>query len=286
VQQNPSQEVDSEEAQFADVTARARLAMAVLRILHTQRNSKKMILTYHEIVPEPSAYVYSTTSLSMREHMSALSGLGNPPMITFDDGHRSHMQLAAPVLEDFGFRGVFFITGGWTSTRPGYMSWEELAQLVRSGHEIQSHGWSHQYLTDCSEDGLAVELLRSRQTLEDRLGIHVTGISMPGGRYDSRVLNACAAAGYKHVYTSDPFQRSVVRNNVTVCGRVMLRRTMNAAAVLRILDSEHQVLSRFRLEHAAKKAVQKALGDRVYQHLWNLAGRSSARAAINQSFSE
>jgi peptidoglycan/xylan/chitin deacetylase (PgdA/CDA1 family) len=245
-----------------------------------------MILTYHEIVPESSPYVYSTTSASMREHLRALSGIQDPPIITFDDGHRSHAQLAAPILEEFGFRGIFFVTAGWTASKPGYMNWTELAGLVRSGHEIQSHGWSHRYLTDCDDESFSTELLRSRETLEDRLGIRVTSISMPAGRYDARVLEACAAAGYERVYTSDPFQRPRTRNGVEVCGRFMLRRTMNAEAVLRILASGQHAWSRLRLEHAAKSAVRRVIGDHVYQSLWNLAGRRSARETINSTFSE
>src|SRR5260221_14516941 len=104
------------------------------------------------------------------------------------------------------------------------MTSSQLEQLMSAGHNVQSHAWSHEFLTGCSASQLDYELRNSRKTLEDRLGIGVDSISVPGGRWNATVLEACAAAGYQHVYTSEPMFKPVYEHGVWRHGRLMVRR--------------------------------------------------------------
>ena len=126
------------------------------------------------------------------------------PVVTFDDGHLTNYEVALPLLQNYGLTARFFITVGWTGQKPGYMGWEDLRKLHNSGQKIGAHGWSHALLTRCSPSALEMELTRPRLILEDKLGVSITTMSFPGGRYNKRVIAACAAAGYKQVYTSEP----------------------------------------------------------------------------------
>ena len=67
---------------------------------------------------------------------------------TFDDGLAEHSTVAAPELEKRGFRGTFWVCGFYTeqgaSSKLPRMTWDELKQMAKNGHEISNHSWSHQ----------------------------------------------------------------------------------------------------------------------------------------------
>jgi len=118
------------------------------------------------------------------------------PEVTFDDGHRSDVEIAAPILQARGLTARFFITAGWTGRRRAIMGWAELRSLHEAGSRFGAHGWVAQAVdTLPATDELQTELSKSRLTLEDKLGTPVPTMSLPGGRSNRRVLAACAAAG-------------------------------------------------------------------------------------------
>lgn len=248
-----------------------------------------MIVTYHEIGPEPNTYIYSTTCGIVREHLNYLRTVTTFEAntgITFDDGHVSHHRYAAPLLEEFGFRGIFFVTAGWIGVREGFMNWNEVEELARRGHVVQSHGWSHALLTQCDDSALQAELSLSKATLEDRLGSAITSISMPGGRWNSRVLRACAAAGYRHVFHSNPFHSNANEYGIALSGRVMLRRTTTVKSLREISAAEHQPLSALRVRHGLKTGLRTILGDRLYQTAWEVLGSAGSRRKLNDVSAE
>lgn len=247
-----------------------------------------MVLTYHEILPEPSRYAYAVARGAFQEHLCFLADLrtkGQTPasVITFDDGHVSHHEYGMPLLEENHFRGIFFVTAGWIQARPSYMSWAQLAELVAHGHEVQSHSWSHRLLTGCSPNELTYELTRSKEVLEQKLGQEVDAISMPGGRWNRRVAMACAAAGYKRIYTSDPWLKPVRKHGALHIGRSMVRRTTGLAELQTLLDTQDRPFHPLRLRHALKGMVRSIAGDQLYQRVWELL---SAKSVLQQSSSE
>ncbi|HOL71490.1 MAG TPA: polysaccharide deacetylase family protein [Bryobacteraceae bacterium] len=235
-----------------------------------------MILTYHELEPHSASRPYSVLCSMFRRHLETLQTLrqtGVPlPEITFDDGHASQYEYGAPALEEAGFHGIFFITAGWTGQRAGYMSAADLRSLARAGHEIGSHGWSHALLTRCSESELAEELRRSRAFLEDCLGQAVTSISMPGGRWNDRVLAACAEAGYRRVYNSEPHRRPGPRCGVELAGRWMVRRTTDTGGLMRVVRAGGARRLLLRAQHEVKSVVRRLAGDALYQRMWQTLG--------------
>jgi peptidoglycan/xylan/chitin deacetylase (PgdA/CDA1 family) len=241
-----------------------------------------MILTYHEIGATPSPYIYGATVSELREHVGLIRSFCKslpPARITFDDGHQSQFAHALPVLEEARQKATFFITAGWTGTRGDYMTWAQLRQLTALGHQVQAHGLTHALLTHCAADQLTAELRDSKRRLEDGLGLSVDAISMPGGRWDVRVLKACEAEGYRVVYTSHPYAPIRRINGTTVMGRAMVRRATDAAALLALLRSEQDRWSRERIQFRLKHNLRLLLGDRFYHQLWSWAGHSAQSAA-------
>ena len=237
-----------------------------------------MILAYHEITPEAgsSNYAYSLPAAWFREHLQVLSGNpGEAAEITFDDGHGSQFSTAA-VLEQFGRRGIYFVTAGWTGESTTYMDWGQLRALSAAGHQVQAHGWLHKFLTHCSPQELTTELRHTREVLEDRLGRPVDALSAPGGRWNRHVAEACAQAGYRRLYVSDPWMAPTERYGIHLLGRYMVRRTMDGAGLRRLLAMPAAERRWQSFRYRAKEGMRMALGDTLYQRLWNLASRRPA----------
>jgi hypothetical protein len=246
---------------------------------------RNVVLAYHEVMPE-SNYAYCVTAASFAEQLRLLDSLKKTKsldvQITFDDGEQSQLQNAAPLLAEHGFKATYFVTPGLISTATKFLGWDDFRALQAAGHSVQSHGWSHKFLTFCSEAELAHELRASKQSLEENLGSAVEEISVPGGRWNRRVLQACAAAGYRRVYISDPWVETEI-GGIEVIGRFMVRRTTTIAELEKIVAKDPGTLRKLRLRSQLKEGVVNMLGDSLYHRLWcRLTGYNDFEAARQQ----
>jgi peptidoglycan/xylan/chitin deacetylase (PgdA/CDA1 family) len=121
--------------------------------------------------------------------------------ITFDDGCETDLTAAAPLLKEFGFGATFYVIAGRTGLR-GYLSNDQLRRLSELGFEIGCHSMTHSYLTDLSARQLRVEIVESKQRLEQVIGAEVRHFSCPGGRWSRRAAELCEEAGYDSMATS------------------------------------------------------------------------------------
>jgi peptidoglycan/xylan/chitin deacetylase (PgdA/CDA1 family) len=181
------------------------------------------ILVYHSIAPAPTDRTESTMQKRFRvspenfkaqmqylqdnnytpitfRHVSEYLLTGKaipekPVVLTFDDGLLNQYEYAIPVLRDAGFSATFFIYPGVTAHR-GFMHWEQLAEIVDDGHEIGSHSVIHYNLTTVDDATLQNELVASKKTLEEKLGITVNTIAYPHYAENEIVRAAVSDAGY------------------------------------------------------------------------------------------
>ncbi len=247
----------------------------------------RLFLLYHELRALLSAYGYAMAVAEFERQMELVrrlqleNGAGLMPEVTFDDGHVSHASEAMPVLERHGVRAHFFITAGWTGVRPEYMGWGQLRELAEAGHGIGAHGMTHTLLTHCDAPGLERELGGARRALEDRLGQAVTTMSLPGGRYDRRVMEGCRAAGYERVFTSEPraWTPDSARDGLEQVGRVNIRGDATAEWMERLLDPATGVLRRLERADRVKGMAKQVLGDAVYRRVWGLMNRADGTEA-------
>jgi peptidoglycan/xylan/chitin deacetylase (PgdA/CDA1 family) len=253
----------------------------------SSRQKGSVILAYHEVMPE-SVYSYCVTASAFREHLLLIGDRGANSadvQVTFDDGERSQHLHASGILAEHGVRATFFVTPGLIGSDARLLGWSELRELQRAGHSIQSHGWSHKFLTLCSDEELKHEVRASKESLEDHLGLPVTGISVPGGRWDRRVTQASADAGYQTLYVSDPWVATEALG-MHIQGRFMVRRTTGQAEMKRILQRDKRMLWSLRTRHQAKKAIVSLIGDGVYHRLWcRLSGYNEFDEARQSQYS-
>jgi peptidoglycan/xylan/chitin deacetylase (PgdA/CDA1 family) len=133
---------------------------------------------------------------ALMDHLAGRSTL--PPRsvaLTFDDGYDDNFEFAYPLLAKYGMVGVFFVTVDFIE-RPGYMKWHELREMVAGGMSIGAHSLDHADLTAVSPARLRQQLLEPKRVLEERLGITVTAMAYPAGRFNRAVVQATRAAGY------------------------------------------------------------------------------------------
>jgi peptidoglycan/xylan/chitin deacetylase (PgdA/CDA1 family) len=237
----------------------------------------RLYLLYHELRSSGSKYSYVIDTSLFEGHIALFAQLRNAqepalwPEVTFDDGHISNIEIAAPILQSHNLTAHFFITVGWSGTKPGYMGWPELRSLQQAGHSIGAHGWSHKLLTHCSDQELLTELRAARLTLEDKLGTSITTMSLPGGRYNSRVVTECAEEGYTRVFTSEP-KAEPLPLGITV-GRLNILGGTQPEWIAKLFDPDSTVLASLGRQYRMKSAAKGLLGDRLYEWLWALVNR-------------
>jgi peptidoglycan/xylan/chitin deacetylase (PgdA/CDA1 family) len=241
----------------------------------TSRVDRDWVLAYHEISPAPSKYLYGVSHAQFEEHASLFapdaSGTTagrSSPGITFDDGHRSNFETAYPLLEQYGLRATFFVLAGCIGGSAEYLSWDQARRMAASGHRVQSHGWSHRLLTQCSPRELEEELSRSKQELEDRLGIGVDSFSTPGGRWNEPIVAAAAQAGYKFMFHSNPWTRPQNLNGVRIQGRLMVTSRMDGQALRKQMQTSEPLRMYLLTKYRAKERMRGLFGERLYHRLW------------------
>jgi peptidoglycan/xylan/chitin deacetylase (PgdA/CDA1 family) len=173
-------------------------------------------LMYHSVGADVVGDVQGLYNISpslFRAHMEALAQLHKARLaplqmmdseaggiaVTFDDGYRNTLEVAAPVLSGLGIPFTAFVASGFVSSGdPLYLSPAGLVELASvPGATIGAHGYTHRRLTDCDDAELDSELTGSRAWLEDLLGRPVTSMSYPHGAADQRVRVAAAKAGFR-----------------------------------------------------------------------------------------
>jgi len=226
-------------------------------------------LIFHELGVEPRPYAYYVPIHQFQECLQEARAQTQSAQacFTFDDGHDSNRTYALPMLADAGVKAKFFLVAGWIESRLHFMNWAGVRELIGQGHEVGSHGWSHVLLTQCSASELRNELVRSKETIEQRVGQPIEAISVPSGRWNRRVLQAVRDLGYTRMYTSDPFL-SRSHGQVAVCGRINVTQNISPAELGRILKKEFSVVASMRAKHAAKVSLRRLLGETAYHRLW------------------
>lgn len=143
---------------------------------------------------------------------------------TFDDGNLSDLEIAAPLMAQYGRTATIFVLSARIGL-PGSLSAADIQALHKAGHCIGSHGANHVDWRMLDRDGQVREFDTARAKISRVLGTEVTQIAIPFGRYDRSVLQALKGRGYSHIYSSDggawyndcaPIPRTSPRSDMTL----------------------------------------------------------------------
>lgn len=186
------------------------------------------ILKYHRIgapqpdhVPTVSAATFERQMrliarcglrvISFDEIASRLSrGERVPPRhvaITFDDGYDDIYRVVHPMLKRFGFPATVFITPGDIG-KPGFLTWEQAAELAADGFGFGSHTMHHAYLPLVPEARLAEELIESKRVIEAKIRRPIHTLSYPVGGFTRRVIEIATGHYTAACTTNRAFERN------------------------------------------------------------------------------
>lgn len=135
--------------------------------------------------------------------------------LTFDDGLRSLLTNAAPVLADLGVPWTAFVVTDWADGHHGLgedllLTWAEIEKLASAGAVVASHSVTHPDFSTLERGRAVDELERSRSTIRERLGIDTTEFAIPfgqSGNWSPDTHAAAMAAGYTTVYAQSVHRR-------------------------------------------------------------------------------
>ena len=122
---------------------------------HEQSSSRS-----HLFFGPPSAY---TSGGNMS---GAVNSNNKVVMIGFDDGWKSQITYAKPILDKYGLKASFFVVCNYVNSGDmRRMNWQDIATLRQDRMDIESHTMDHKPLNTLSWNGLLYEIAGSKQCL-------------------------------------------------------------------------------------------------------------------------
>jgi len=148
----------------------------------------------------------------------------NPLVITFDDGYRSNLELALPILQEYKVSSTIFIATGYAGGEfigKPMLTAMQIKGLSNSGVEIGCHSVTHPDLRQLSLTSLRSELTSSKAILEDITGAEVISLAYPYGKYNAQVIETTREAGFKIAVTT-VHDFTVMPNRLFECPRILV----------------------------------------------------------------
>jgi peptidoglycan/xylan/chitin deacetylase (PgdA/CDA1 family) len=134
--------------------------------------------------------------------VARVDNAGRYVALTFDDCfYRSSWDSILRTLARNRVKAAFFCPGNQVRASP-----DLAARTVRAGHTIGSHGWDHALLSASAYENIFWRLKLDRNVWWSWREAAVPYFRPPYGAYNSTVLSAAAAAGYRYtvVWDVDP----------------------------------------------------------------------------------
>lgn len=226
------------------------------------------VLCYHHIVEGKPKNEYEVSITNFKQQMKALADSGyqtvlpeqyyhylafgtplpeKPVMITYDDTDEEQFTIAKPEMDQYGFKGVYFIMT-ISIGRPRYMTKEQIKQLSNEGHAIGSHTWDH-HRVDRLKDLNTIEyrgkkievnewdfqLTNTKKLLEELTGKPVVYFAYPFGLWNRQALPKLEERGYRMA-----FQLSEKRDSTMplyTVRRAIVAPTWTGEGLLRVMRS-------------------------------------------------
>ncbi len=198
--------------------------------IHSQnpQASSVTILGYHRF-EDPAKDPLAITPAMFREQLQAIKDAGitvismedflawrrgekeipeKSAVITIDDGYNCTYHKAWPILTEFGYPFTFYVYTNYISAGGRSITWEQLEELKNAGVHIGSHSISHDNMARPRhakgvpyDTWLWDELKKSKDTIEEKLGIPITTFAYPYGVKSPQVMQKGIEAGYEALFT-------------------------------------------------------------------------------------
>lgn len=122
--------------------------------------------------------------------------------LTFDNGYeQGHTGLIMDVLKDKGVPATFFVTGHYIDS-----AGDLVKRMVKEGHIVGNHSWSHPDFTKLPKDKIKKELTKVSEGVKELTGKEASNyLRPPQGVFSERSLAVTQELGYTNVFWSIAF---------------------------------------------------------------------------------
>jgi len=214
------------------------LGYSIIRnlIFRFQRKPVARFVAFHDILPENSGnFKTNLKFLKQRTNVVNLDDFFSDRLsfekintvITFDDGYKSWVTDAVPLLKELGLPAAFFISSGFVGLSKGAeadfkksklfrklpprkitgtLSYEDVKRIVDEGFIVGGHTLNHCNLSQLSNrDQIKHEIAEDKTRLEELTGKKIEYFAYPGGDYYNPVVNLTKVlkkSGYRGAVTA------------------------------------------------------------------------------------
>ncbi|HEY7875048.1 MAG TPA: polysaccharide deacetylase family protein [Actinomycetota bacterium] len=133
--------------------------------------------------------------------------------VTFDDGYRSVLTVAAPILARHRVPATVFVPTMWigganewdtpSSSGLGIMSESELVELEGFGITVESHGHAHIDMSEHDEAEIRVDVEKSLEVIAGITGRRPRYLAYPYGRHSPAAQRAVESLGLAGAFSID-----------------------------------------------------------------------------------
>lgn len=160
----------------------------------------KWYLKHFEVIDESKMIAY------MRGEKSFIKKPGI--LLTFDDGFEGNYIAATKVMKKYGITGFFFISSDLVGKK-GYLSWEQLDEMIQDGNTVGCHTATHHRMeeTDTTEI-LTTEIIESKRKIEENLKKKIIYFCWCGGEekhYTKKAADMIKKAGYEYSFMTNSY---------------------------------------------------------------------------------
>ncbi|MGI5273001.1 polysaccharide deacetylase family protein [Nonomuraea sp. CA-218870] len=110
--------------------------------------------------------------------------------LTFDDGPGQYAGTLLDTLKKYDAKATFFLQGQYVKSRPSYVK-----RMVKEGHAIGNHGYSHPDFTKSTEAAIRSEIKKTNDEIKKAAGVEPKLLRPPYGLSDLTVQDIAAEFG-------------------------------------------------------------------------------------------
>ena len=119
----------------------------------------------------------------------------NQVALTFDAAWGNEdTQKILDILEKYGVKATFFMTGGWVESYP-----EDVKRILAAGHDLGNHSQNHKNMSQLTDEQCRQELMEVHKKVQELTGYEMFLFRPPYGDYDNHVIANAKACGYTSI---------------------------------------------------------------------------------------
>jgi len=164
----------------------------------TKRAVKLFVLLVGVVAVARFGLAVTTGELAVMGRLQPIrhvTGASDKVALTFD---LSWGEIVPPkvlaVLKEYQVKCTFFLSGPWATSHP-----DVVAEIVRDGHEVASHGYRHVNMSTLTAEAIRDNISRAHEAIKAASGQEPTLIRPPNGDYNDLVIQTAESMGYKVV---------------------------------------------------------------------------------------